>query len=124
MAVKNPCGLKKPVIQNEYGRPLLHQRLNWASLSNNSVYQNPSVADSQDICQFYQKEPFFKQKNKYGGKMKSHIFIIFSFTNALSVIFFFCQRTKYKGLLSTRGMIVLLTKISKEKSYFLYVKDT
>lgn len=64
MAVKNPCGLKKPVIQNILGLPLLHQRLNWESLSNSSVYQNPRVADSQDICQFYQKESRLTELSK------------------------------------------------------------
>lgn len=61
MAVKNPCGLKNPVIQKAFGLPWLHQRLNWLSLSNNSVYQNPRVADSQDIC--FTKRICHAQKN-------------------------------------------------------------
>ena len=48
MAVRNPWGLKKPVIQNAEGLPFRSQILYCCSLSNNSVYQKPSVADSQD----------------------------------------------------------------------------
>lgn len=49
MAVRNPCGLKNPVIQNTLGLPSKHHPLNWWFLSNRSVYQNPSVDDSHDI---------------------------------------------------------------------------
>lgn len=48
MAVRNPCGLKKPVIQKTLGLSLLHQCLNWVFLSNNSVYQKPKVVDSHE----------------------------------------------------------------------------
>lgn len=48
IAVRNPWGLKKPVIQKTIGRPFCTQRRNCASLSNSSVYQKPRVADSQD----------------------------------------------------------------------------
>jgi len=48
IAVRKPCGLKKPVIQNTFGRPLVIQQRNCASRSNSSVYQNPKVADSHD----------------------------------------------------------------------------
>ena len=51
MAVRNPCGLKNPVIQNTLGLPSKHHPLNWWFLSNRSVYQNPSVDDSHDIWQ-------------------------------------------------------------------------
>lgn len=50
MAVRKPCGLKKPVIQQTFGRPSNNQPLSWALRSNRSVYQNPRVADSHDIC--------------------------------------------------------------------------
>jgi len=49
MAVRKPCGLKKPVIQQTFGRPSNSQPLSWALRSSRSVYQNPRVADSQDI---------------------------------------------------------------------------
>ena len=49
MAVRNPWGLKKPVIQNTLGLPSKHQFLNWLFLSKSSVYQNPSVEDSHEI---------------------------------------------------------------------------
>lgn len=49
MAVRNPCGLKKPVIQKVFGRPSKHQEWNWVLRSISSVNQNPSVLDSQEI---------------------------------------------------------------------------
>ena len=49
IAVRNPWGLKKPVIQNTLGLPSKHQFLNWLFLSKSSVYQNPSVEDSHEI---------------------------------------------------------------------------
>lgn len=49
MAVRKPCGLKKPVIQNTFGRSLMSQALNCEFRSSNSVYQKPNVADSHDI---------------------------------------------------------------------------
>ena len=49
MAVRKPCGLKKPVIQNTVGRPLKHQVLNCVSRSSSSVNQNPIVEDLQEI---------------------------------------------------------------------------
>ena len=49
MAVRNPWGLKNPVIQNTLGLPSKHQILNWLFLSKSSVYQNPSVEDSHEI---------------------------------------------------------------------------
>lgn len=50
IAVRKPCVLKKPVIQNALGRPCCSQRRNCASRSSSSVYQNPRVADSHEIC--------------------------------------------------------------------------
>ena len=49
IAVRNPWGLKNPVIQNTFGLPSKHQFLNWLFLSSSSVYQNPSVEDSHEI---------------------------------------------------------------------------
>ena len=43
------CGLKKPVIQKTLGLPWKHHLLNWPSLSNSSVYQNPRVVERQEI---------------------------------------------------------------------------
>lgn len=48
MAVKNPCGLKKPVIQKQFGRPSKIQAWNWRFRSSSSVYQNPRVLEAQD----------------------------------------------------------------------------
>lgn len=53
MAVRNPCGLKNPVIQNTFGRSVIIQVLNCVFLSNSSVYQNPSVVDSHEICNLF-----------------------------------------------------------------------
>ena len=54
MAVRNPWGLKNPVIQNTLGLPSKHQILNWLFLSKSSVYQNPSVEDSHEIYKVMQ----------------------------------------------------------------------
>ena len=48
IAVKNPCGLKKPVIQNTIGRPSKHQEWNWVLRSSSSVNQKPRLAESQE----------------------------------------------------------------------------
>lgn len=53
MAVRNPCGLKNPVIQNTFGRSVVIQVLNCVFLSKSSVYQNPSVVDSHEICNLF-----------------------------------------------------------------------
>ena len=49
MAVRKPVGLKKPVIQNELGRPSKSQLENCWLRSSKSVNQKPSVADSHEI---------------------------------------------------------------------------
>ena len=49
MAVTKPCGLKKPVIQKQLGRPSNTQARNCVSLSSSSVYQKPMVAESHEI---------------------------------------------------------------------------
>jgi len=51
IAVRKPCGLKNPVIQNTFGRPSNSQPLNCAWRSSRSVNQNPIVADSHEIYQ-------------------------------------------------------------------------
>lgn len=60
MAVKKPCGLKNPVIQNTLGRPLNTHVKNCVLRSISSVYQKPIVEDSQEIwkknTQFYQAQ--------------------------------------------------------------------
>lgn len=48
MAVKNPWGLKKPVIQKQWGRPLKTQEVNWQFLSISSVNQKPNVLETQE----------------------------------------------------------------------------
>ena len=50
MAVRKPWGLKKPVIQNTFGRPLNIHVENWLFRSRNSVNQKPKVDDSHEIC--------------------------------------------------------------------------
>ena len=69
IAVKNPGTLKNPVIQNALGlQQCVIQRLICASLSNNSVYQNPRVADSQETCygilSLFPENKFKKKKKK------------------------------------------------------------
>ena len=48
IAVKNPWGLKKPVIQKQWGRSLKTQEVNWQFLSISSVNQKPKVLETQD----------------------------------------------------------------------------
>lgn len=48
IAVKNPWGLKKPVIQKHWGRPLKTQEVNWQFLSRSSVNQKPNVLETHD----------------------------------------------------------------------------
>ena len=55
IAVRKPWGLKKPVIQNMFGRPSNTHEWNWALRSRRSVNQNPRVADSQEICKKIKK---------------------------------------------------------------------
>ena len=50
IAVRKPWGLKKPVIQKQFGRHSKIQSWNWVLRSSRSVNQKPSVADSQEIC--------------------------------------------------------------------------
>lgn len=48
MAVKKPCGLKKPVIQKQLGRPSKIHAWNCRFRSSNSVNQNPRVLEAHD----------------------------------------------------------------------------
>ena len=48
IAVRKPCGLKKPVIQKTFGRAVKIHLENWLFRSISSVNQKPSVEDSQD----------------------------------------------------------------------------
>lgn len=48
MAVRKPCGLKKPVIQKQLGRPSKIQAWNCRFRSSNSVNQNPRVLEAHD----------------------------------------------------------------------------
>lgn len=48
MAVRKPCGLKKPVIQKQLGRPSKIQARNCRSRSSSSVNQKPSVLETHD----------------------------------------------------------------------------
>ncbi len=48
IAVKNPCGLKNPVIQNTLGRAVNIHAENCEFRSISSVNQNPRVDDSHD----------------------------------------------------------------------------
>ena len=55
MAVRKPWGLKKPLIQNTFWRPLKIQFENWLFLSRNSVNQKPMVEDSHEIWKIAEK---------------------------------------------------------------------
>ena len=59
MAVRKPCGLKKPVIQKQMGLPWKSHRRNCESRSSNSVNQKPNVLEGQEICN---KKLFFYKK--------------------------------------------------------------
>lgn len=48
MAVRNPWGLKNPVIQKQFGRPSKIQLWNWWFLSRSSVNQKPRVLEAHD----------------------------------------------------------------------------
>lgn len=48
MAVRKPCGLKKPVIQKQLGLPSKIQAWNWRFRSSSSVNQNPRVLEAHD----------------------------------------------------------------------------
>jgi len=48
MAVKKPCGLKKPVNQYELGLDLFNQAVYWSTLSIKLLYHNPKLGLNQD----------------------------------------------------------------------------
>lgn len=48
MAVRKPCGLKKPVIQKQLGRPSKIQAWNCRFRSSSSVNQNPRVLEAHE----------------------------------------------------------------------------
>ena len=49
MPVKNPCGLKNPMSQNETGLPVVYQVLSWLYLFLSPSIQPPSVGVNHEI---------------------------------------------------------------------------
>lgn len=65
MAVRKPCGLKKPVIQNTLGRSVRNHVRNWVLRSSSSVYQKPSVVDSHEICLVFKCTVLIQKKKLF-----------------------------------------------------------